>query len=74
MIELLRKYSKAFAWDYTNMAGIHWDTCTRHIYIEENVRPIRQLQRRINPMLKEIVKVELQKLLEVYFIYPIFDS
>ena len=40
LIELLRKYSKSFAWDYTNMAGIHPDTCTHHIYIEENVRPI----------------------------------
>jgi hypothetical protein len=28
----------------------------------------------MNPMLKEIVKEELQKLLEVDFIYPISDS
>ena len=34
MIELLRKYSKAFSWDYTNMAGIHLDTCTHHICME----------------------------------------
>ena len=40
LIELLRKYSKAFAWDYTNMPGIHPDTCTHHIYMEDNVRPI----------------------------------
>ena len=40
LIELLRKYSKAFAWDYTNMLGIHLDTCTHHIYMEDNVRPI----------------------------------
>ena len=74
LIELLRKYSKAFAWDYTNMAGIHPNPCTHHIYMEENVRPIRQPQRRMNPMLKELVKDELQKLLKVYFIYPISDS
>jgi hypothetical protein len=28
----------------------------------------------MNPLLKEIVKDELQKLLNVNFIYPIFDS
>ena len=74
LVELLRKYSKSFAWDYTNMPGIHPDTCTHHIYMEDNARPIRQPQRRMNPLLKEIVKAELQKLLKVDFIYAIFDS
>ena len=74
LIELLRKYYKSFAWYYTNMESIHLDTCTHHIYIEENVRPIQQPQRIINKVLKEIVKVELQKLFKVDFTYPIFDS
>ena len=74
LVELLGKYSKAFSWDYTNMSGIHPDTCTHHIYMKDNVRPIQQPQRRMNPMLKEIVKDELQKLLKVDFIYPISDS
>ena len=74
LIELLRKYSKVFAWENTDMVGIHLETCTHHIYIEENVRPIRQPQSRMNPMLKEIVNIELEKLLKVGFIYPISDS
>ena len=74
LADLLRKYSKAFAWDYTNMTGIHPDTCIHHIYMEDNVIPIKQPQRIMNPMLKEIVKDELQKLLKVDFIYPISDS
>jgi hypothetical protein len=56
------------------MHGIHPNTCIHHIYIEENSRPIRQPQRHMNPLLKEIVKDELQKLLNVNFIYPISDS
>lgn len=36
------------------------------------MKPVRQPQRRMNPMMKEIVKEELQKLLQVGFIYPIF--
>ena len=53
------------------MKGISPNTCTHHIYIEENCKPIRQPQRRMNPNLREIVKKELQKLLNVNFIYPI---
>jgi hypothetical protein len=72
--KILQKHSTAFAWEYTNMKGIDPKTCIHHIYIEENNRPIRQPQRRMNPNLREIVKEELQKLLNVNFIYPISDS
>ena len=56
------------------MKGISPKNCTHHIYIEENCKPIRQPQRQMNPNLREIVKEELQKLLNVNFIYPISDS
>ena len=56
------------------MKGIHPDTCIHHIYTQENIRPVRQPQRRMNPALKDIVKDELQKLLDADFIYPISDS
>ena len=56
------------------MKGIDPQLCTHHIYTEKDARPIRQPQRRLNPHLKDIVKDELQKLLDVNFIYPISDS
>ena len=56
------------------MKGIDPQLCTHHIYIKKDARPIHQLQRRLNPHLKDIVKAELQKLLDVNFIYPISDS
>ena len=56
------------------MPRIHHATCTHHIYIDDKIRPLRQPQCRMNPILKEIVKEELQKLLKVGFIYPISDS
>ena len=74
LIQLLRKYKEAFSWDYPNMKGIDPQLCTHHIYIEKDPRPVFKPQRRLNPYLKDIVKVELQKLLDVNFIYPIFDS
>eukprot|EP00253_Pinus_taeda_P031339 PITA_31339 len=74
LTKILQKHSTAFAWEYTDMKGIDPKTCIHHIYIEENSRPIRQPQRRMNRILREIVKEELQKLLNVNFIYPISDS
>ena len=56
------------------MQGIHPNTCTHHIYTDDKLKPVRQPQRRMNPTMKEIVKEELQKLLNVGFIYPILDS
>jgi hypothetical protein len=43
-IALLKKYHKSFAWEYTNMQGIHPETCTHHIYTDDNIRPLRQPQ------------------------------
>eukprot|EP00253_Pinus_taeda_P028979 PITA_28979 len=74
IIHILRKYKESFAWDYPDMKGIDPQLCTHHIYIENDARPVRQPQRRLNPHLKEVVKAELQKLLDVNFIYPISDS
>ena len=68
------KYKAAFAWDYPDTKGIDPQLCTPHIYIEKDARPICQPQRILNPHLKDIVKVELQNLLDVNFIYPISDS
>lgn len=56
------------------MKGIDPQLCMHHIYIEKYARPVHQPQRRLNPHLKYIVKAELQKLLDVNFIYPIYDS
>ena len=56
------------------MRGSHPDMCIHYIYTQKNVRPIRQPQRRMNQVLKDIVKDELQKLINANFIYPIFDS
>ena len=54
--------------------GIHPNTCIHHIYMDASISPIRKPQRRMNPDLRDIVKEELQKLLNAGFIYPISDS
>jgi hypothetical protein len=74
LMKLLIEHKEAFAWDCMDMKGIYSELCTHHIYINEECRPIFQPQRRMNPNLKEIVKEELQKLLNVGLIYPISDN
>ena len=44
------------------------------IIVEEEYKAMRQLQRRLNPPMKEEVRKEVLKLLEAGLIYPIFGS
>ena len=73
-MNLLQNHLSAFAWGYEDMKGIPPKTCTHHIYIQEGTRPVRKPQRRMNPAQRDIVKEEVQKILDAGFIYPISDS
>ena len=42
--------------------------------MEEDAKPVRDHQRRLNPKMKEVVRKEILKLLEAGIIYPIADS
>ena len=42
--------------------------------MEEDFKPSRQPQRRLNPIMKEVVKKDVLKLLDVGVIYPMADS
>ncbi|CAL2256521.1 unnamed protein product [Prunus armeniaca] len=42
--------------------------------LEEGAKPTREPQRRLNPHMKEVVRAEVLKLLDVGIIYPISDS
>ena len=74
LCNMLKEHLDAFTWSYKEIKGVHRSVCTHHIYIKEGCKPVRQPQRRMNPTLKDIVKEELQKILDAGFIYPISDS
>jgi hypothetical protein len=42
--------------------------------LEENAKSSREMLRRLNPNMKEVVRNEVIKLLDNGIIYPIFDS
>ena len=74
LLEVLKKHKKAIGWTIGDIKGINPHTCMHHIFLEEDTKPFRYMQRRLNPTLKEVVKKEILKLLESGIIYPISDS
>ncbi|KAM1402222.1 hypothetical protein ACFX2I_010997 [Malus domestica] len=44
------------------------------IFMEAGTKPTVEAQRRLNPIMKEVVRVEVMKLLDAGIIYPISDS
>ena len=55
LLEVLKRYKKAIGWQISDLKGISPLVCTHHIYMEEEAKPIRQPQRRLNPHLQEMV-------------------
>ena len=45
-----------------------------YIHLDENVKPTREMQHRLNPNMKEVVRTEVLKVLDAGIIYPISDS
>ncbi|RVW26683.1 Retrovirus-related Pol polyprotein from transposon 17.6 [Vitis vinifera] len=64
LIEVLKRCKKAIGWQISDLKGISPLVCTHHIYMEEEAKLIRQLQRRLNPHLQEVVRAEVLKLLQ----------
>ena len=74
LLEILRTHKIAIRWTIADIKGINPLICTHMIHLEKDVKPSRQPQRRLNPVMKEVVKKEVLKLLDVGVIYPIADS
>ena len=74
LLEILRAHRTALGWTISDIKGISPLIRTHRIHLEEDVKPSRQPQRRLNPIMKEVVKKEVLKLLDVGVIYPITDS
>ncbi|KAK5792871.1 hypothetical protein PVK06_033997 [Gossypium arboreum] len=74
LIQVLKKHKKAIAWKISNIKGISPFFCTHKILMEDEYKLCVQAQRRLNPNMKEVVKVEVIKLLDARIIYPISDS
>ncbi|CAL8993287.1 unnamed protein product, partial [Prunus brigantina] len=74
LIEVLKEHKTALGWTIADIKGISPSMCMHRILMEEDSKPSRDAQRRLNPNMKEVVRAEVLKLLDVGIIYPISDS
>nr|GFB60595.1 reverse transcriptase domain-containing protein [Tanacetum cinerariifolium] len=74
LINVLKTRKKAIAWKLTNIKGIDPEFCSHKIFLEEDYSPKVQSQRRVNPKIHDVIKKEVEKLLDTGLIYPISDS
>nr|GEZ36732.1 reverse transcriptase domain-containing protein [Tanacetum cinerariifolium] len=65
---------KAIAWKLTDIRGIDPEFCSHKILLEDDFSPKVQSQRRVNPKIHDVIKKEVEKLLDAGLIYPISDS
>ena len=45
-----------------------------YIHLDENAKPTREMQHRLNPNMKEVIRTDVLKLLDAGIIYPISDN
>nr|GEW04354.1 DNA-directed DNA polymerase [Tanacetum cinerariifolium] len=58
----------------SNIKGISLSYYIHKILMEDDYKPVIQLQRRLNPKVQDVVKNNIVKLLDSGLIYPILDS
>nr|GEU99438.1 transposon Ty3-I Gag-Pol polyprotein [Tanacetum cinerariifolium] len=74
LIKVLKSHKQAIAWKLSDIHGINPEFCTHKILMEEDYKPVVQHQRRVNTKIHDVIKKEVEKLLDAGLIYPIFDS
>nr|GFA32861.1 reverse transcriptase domain-containing protein [Tanacetum cinerariifolium] len=74
LIKVLKSHKRAITWKLSDIQGINLEFYTHKILMEEDYKPAVQHQRRVNPMIHDVIKKEVEKLLDAGLIYPISDS
>ena len=74
LLAILRKYKEAIAWSIEDLKGISPSIYMHKILLEESAKTSIEHQRRLNPIMKEVVRKEVLKWLNAGFIYVILDS
>jgi hypothetical protein len=62
-------HKTTLGWTIADIKGISPLICIHQIYLKENAKPSREMQRRLNPNMKEVVKNKVIKLLDNGIIY-----
>ncbi|CAA0805919.1 Unknown protein [Striga hermonthica] len=65
LVKVLQSHKQALGWTISDIKGISPSICTHHILWETRAEPVRQPQHRLNPVVLDVVKVEVLKLLDM---------
>ena len=71
LLETLKKYKEAITWSIEDLKGFSPSIYMHKILLEENTKNSIEHQRRLNLVMKEVVRKEVLKWLNVGFIYAI---
>ncbi|GJW79590.1 reverse transcriptase domain-containing protein [Tanacetum coccineum] len=74
LIEVLKSHKRAIAWKLSDIKGIDPEFYTHKILMEEDYEPTVQHQSQVNPKIHDVIKKEVEKLLDAGLIYPISES
>ncbi|GJW24657.1 reverse transcriptase domain-containing protein [Tanacetum coccineum] len=74
LIKVLKSHKRAIAWKLSDIKGINPEFCTHKILMEEDYKLAVQHQIWVNPKIHDVIKKEVEKLLDAGLIYPISDS
>ena len=74
LLQILRKYKEAIAWSIEDLKGISPSICMHKILLNDDAKTSVEHQRRLNPVMKDVVRKEVLKFLNAGFIYTISDS
>ncbi|GKB18682.1 reverse transcriptase domain-containing protein, partial [Tanacetum coccineum] len=74
LIKVLKSRKRAIAWKLSDIKEINPEFCIHKILMEEDYKPAIQHQRLVNLKIHDVIKKEVEKLLDAGLIYPISDS
>ncbi|XP_049399876.1 uncharacterized protein LOC125863958 [Solanum stenotomum] len=71
---IMKKRKIALGWQMSDIHGISPALCMHKIYMEKEHKPSAQHQRRLNPLMNDVVRKEVIKWLDAGIAYPISGS
>ncbi|PIN20749.1 DNA-directed DNA polymerase [Handroanthus impetiginosus] len=74
LLRVLRNHKCAIGWIIADIKGISPFFCMHKILLEDDQKSSVESQKGLNPIMKEVVKKEINKWLDTGIIYPISDS
>ncbi|XP_074283283.1 uncharacterized protein LOC141607834 [Silene latifolia] len=74
LLTVLKRNRKAMGYSLDDLKGISPDVCMHRIELEDDHKPCRQGQRKLNPKMEEVVTAEVMKLLDAGIVYSVGNS